>query len=431
MKLTTSLDSLERFGWRFGLETIRALLSELDNPHLSLKCVHVAGSNGKGSTCAYMSSFLRQEGYRVGLYTSPHLSDIRERFRINGRWISGKEFQNYSKRILQACVSVRRKTGHTPTHFEALTALAFLWFKEKKVDWVVLEVGLGGRLDATNIIASPAVCLITPIGLEHQEILGKNIPEIAWEKAGILKKGTPAATIQYNAKALEKIGETARLKGVPLWVGGKDFNYKIEGNGFRWQGPGLSSKFKLPGGSEFQMINASLAIAGIQILKRYGLKALPPMLQKGISTFRWPGRVEVLSRKPLILLDGAHNPDGALGLAGYLKKKYPRKRWLVLNGFLRDKDFRSFARIMAPLTFQAIVTEPPSERRESGILVFKAWEKEKIHPLLVPDWWKALWFALKKLNSSHGRNPLLITGSFYLGGACRQSLVKSRGLEII
>ncbi len=431
MKSPANLESLERLGWRFGLETIRALLSELGDPHLSLKCVHVAGTNGKGTTCAFMASFLRHSGYRVGLYTSPHLTDIRERFRINGLWITPQEFRDYSKRILRACLRVQINLGHVPTHFEALTALAFLWFKEKKVDWVVSEVGLGGRLDATNIIETPAVCLITPVGLEHQEILGGTISKIAWEKAGILKKGTPAATIQYRPEALRRIEKTARLKGVSLWSGGRDFIYQREGDYFRWEGPGFSGKFKLSDAANFQVVNASLALAGIQILRRQGIRILASTLQKALSTMRWPGRLEILKKTPLVLLDGAHNPDGALGLTDFLKEAYPRKRWLVLNGFLGDKNYRSFARALAPLTVLAIVTEPPSDRKEAGNKVFKAWEGEGTRLILIRDWRKALWLALEKLKASRGEIPLLITGSIYLGGACRKIILGYKGLAKI
>src|ERR1039458_5494099 len=179
MRSPLRLESLERLGWRFGLQTMQALLAELGHPEFSLKIVHVAGSNGKGSTCAFMASFLRQCGFKTGLYTSPHLGDIRERFRINGAWISRRDFDRHSKKVLKACGEVEKKLGHLPTHFEALSAIAFSWFEEQKTDWVVLEVGLGGRLDATNVVPAPAVALITPISLEHQDILGKTIGKIA------------------------------------------------------------------------------------------------------------------------------------------------------------------------------------------------------------------------------------------------------------
>ncbi len=426
-----SLESLERLGWRFGLETIRALLSELGDPHLSLKCAHVAGSNGKGSTCAFMASYLRQCGFQVGLYTSPHLSNIRERFRINGAWIDEIEFDNYSKKILKACEKVRKRLGHDPTHFEALTALAFLWFRDKKVEWAVVEVGLGGRLDATNVIENPDLSLITPIGLEHQEILGKKISKIAWEKAGILKEGIPAATIQYNSTALNAIRKVAKDRAVHLWVGGLDFLYTRQRNGFHWEGPGLSRLFTFPHRSDFQIMNASLAIAGIQILQQNGMKGKPEQIQRSMTGMKWPGRLEVLRKKPLILLDGAHNPDAARVLVSFLRKEYPRKKWIVLNGFLKDKDYETCAKILSPLTTLSLVTEPPSDRTEKGEKVFRAWERERVSSLLVRDWEKALAIGLIKSGVSSNPFPLLITGSLYLGGACRKRLIGYKGLERI
>ncbi len=421
------LESLERLGWRFGLETIQALLSELGHPELSLRVVHVAGSNGKGSTCAFVASFLRQCGYKTGLYTSPHLCDIRERFRVNGAWISQGDFRRHSRRVLEASLRIRRKIGHLPTHFEALTAIAFCWFKEQRVDWLVLEVGLGGRLDATNVVPSPAVCLITPIGLEHQNILGKTLGKIAWEKAGILKPGCLAATVQPHAQAARVIDQAATEKGALLWREGRDFTYRKVPGGFEWEGPGLHHRFKLPGIAEYQVPNASLALAGIQCLRALGVNAGPGVIQESLLRMRWPGRVEEVSRKPLVLLDGAHNPEAAKVLAASLKNRYPKRHWIVLSGFLSDKDYRAVARILAPLAALTIVTEPRSDRAEDGTRVFRAWEEAGTNGLLVRDWKKALGISLAKLKKSPGL-ALLITGSLYLVGDCRKELVGLEGL---
>ena len=429
MNAIKRLDSLERFGWRFGLETITALLSELGDPHQSLRCVHVAGSNGKGSTCAFMASYLKHSGYKTGLYTSPHLSDIRERFRINGVWISPVDFKRQAERVLDACGRVKRKLGHSPTHFEALTAIAFSWFKEQKVDWVVLEVGLGGRLDATNVISHPALSLITPVGLEHQDILGKTIGKIAWEKAGILKRDCLAATYQTQREASQVIEKTAVEREVPLWVNGRNYKVRKEGNGFRWEGPGLSKKFKLSSFSDFQMENAGLALAGIQMLRTRGISGSASLIQKSLLAARWPGRVEVVRSTPLVVLDGAHNPDAAMALASSLTRKYPGKRWILLNGFLKDKDYAAVIRLLKPLAAQPVVTEPPNGRAEKGEFVFKAWERAGAQPLLVKNWKKALDFVLKK--QARFQSPVLITGSLYLIGSCRKALVGNRGLDRI
>jgi len=424
------LEFLEQFGWRFGLETIRALLAELGDPQDSLQVVHVAGSNGKGSTCAFMASFLKQAGYKTGLYTSPHLCDIRERFRVNGTWISQSDFNRHTRRVLEACRRVEKKMGHLPTHFEALTAIAFSWFKEQRVDWLVLEVGLGGRLDATNAVPPPALCLIAPIGLEHQNILGGTLGKIAWEKAGILKPGCLAATVQPHREAATRIDRTADEKGASLWLSGRDFHFKKTPQGFAWEGPGLEGRFKLSGLPDYQIPNAALALAGIQLLKAKGVNSDQGLIQTAFSKMRWPGRVEVVSQKPLIVLDGAHNPDAARVLSASLKSRFPGKRWIVLNGFLSDKNYSRFAEIIAPQTALAIVTEPASGRAEKAVNVFKAWEKAGVRSVAVGDWRRALGLALRK-QSSDPSFGLLITGSLYLVGDCRKDLIGIRGLEIL
>jgi dihydrofolate synthase/folylpolyglutamate synthase len=431
MKKRLELESLERLGWRFGLESIRALLDELGDPHLHLRVIHVAGSNGKGSTSAFLSSFFRLSGYRTGLYTSPHLCDIRERFRINGLWISREDFRRYSKRVLEACDHVRRKLGRLPTHFEALTALAFLWFKEKKVEWVVLETGLGGRLDATNVVPSPAVCLITSVGLEHQDILGKTIEKIAREKAGILKSGCLAATVQPGAEASGAIDQAAREKGVRLWLAGRDFNFRKKSGGFYWEGPGFKKNIRLGRLPLFQISNAALALAGIQMLKGFGVRADVRTIEKSFSSVRWPGRAEEISRKPLIVADGAHNPEAAKALFEFLRQRYPGRHWLVLNGFLADKDYCAFIQSLKTLAVFSIVTEPPSGRKKDGKNIFYAWEKQNVPSLFVKDWSKALDLALSLLKHKHLRAGLIITGSLYLVGSCRHRLIGLRGLEII
>ncbi len=409
------LESLERLGWRFGLETIRTLLAELEHPESSLKVIHVAGSNGKGSTCAYMASYLKHCGYKTGLYTSPHLCDIRERFRINGAWIPQRDLIRHTRKILQACLKVRKKLGHLPTHFEALTAIAFSWFQEQKVDWVVLEVGLGGRLDATNVIAAPAVSLITPIGLEHQNILGKTLGSIAKEKAGILKRGCVAATVQTHPEALKVIEKEARKKGVKLWVGGRDFR----------------KRFALPDSTDYQSTNASLAVAGIQLLGLQGVRFEEGLIQKSFAAMRWPGRLEVVSRKPLIVLDGAHNPAATQSLRESLRSRFPNQKWIILNGFLKDKNYSECIKRMKPCADLAIVTEPESERAESGAKIFKVWEKEGVKSLLIKDWKKALELARRRTSRAPASTSLLVMGSFYLVGNCRRSLLGLEGLEKI
>jgi dihydrofolate synthase/folylpolyglutamate synthase len=423
------LESLERFGWRFGLGTIRVLLRELENPEKNLKVIHVAGSNGKGSTCAYTASILRTAGFRVGLYTSPHLCDLRERFRVDGRWVPRRDLVRLSRKVLNACAKVQVRLGHSPTHFESLTALAFLWFHEEKVDWVVLEVGLGGRLDATNAIADPKVCLIAPVSLEHQEILGQDLSEIAGEKAGILKPGAFGVAWQPNSVAAQVIDKRAESLGIPMALAGRNYRVRRVSGGFLWEGFGFQDRFHFPGAGPFQVGNAALAVAGVRALETVGVQMGHSIIQKGLLKTFWPGRLETIRRKPLVLLDGAHNPAGALALRDHLIEKYPGRHWVVLNGFLGDKKIERIVPCFRKIAGTSIVTEPPSGRKQNGGRVFEIWEKEGIPVLWVNDWRRALELALRKAKAA--RQGLLITGSLYLVGACREKLIGLKGLEAI
>ncbi len=404
------LESLQRFGWNFGLETTRDLLERLGNPQQSLKFIHVAGTNGKGSTCAYLESILRTAGYRTGLYTSPHLTDPRERFRVDGRWISSRDYARLASRVLRACDEMKRAKKFV-TYFEAHTVLAALWFQERRTDVVVWETGLGGRLDATNIIDRPLVSLVTPISLEHADILGSTIQRIAFEKAGILKRGCWAATLQRDSAALRVLKDRAQKIGAYLSVAGMDFPDRVS--------PGSNHP-------SYDEANAALAVAGIRLLSHHGLEVTLRQIRAGLSAMRWPGRFECLPGPTKVLLDGAHNPDAARALAGALRDRYPGKKWIVLNGFLADKDYRSSIRQWRKTALVAVVTNPPSARAGSGERVFETWEALGIPAVYISDWRKALRLAQLK---SGGKTGLLVTGSLYLIGACREVLIGTRGLR--
>lgn len=427
MNPTLKLESLERLGWRFGLDTVRALLEELGNPHLGLRCVHVAGSNGKGTVCAYLADYLRRSGFRTGLYTSPHLCDLRERFRIDGAWMPSTDLQRHSRNVLRACERVRGRLGHLPTHFEALTAIAFCWFREKKVDWAVLETGLGGRLDATNVIPVPALAVLTPIGLEHQDILGKGIPRIAREKAGILKEGGMGVTLQLDPRARQVLQRISKERRVGLWNWGREFRHHPAPGGFLWEGKGLRRRFRLKDPSPVRLRNAALSVAAMTRLGDLGVPIRPSRMQGTLLRSRWPGRFEVVRTSPRILVDGAHNPDGAKALASHLRSRYPGEKWVVLNGLLKDKDQRAYVGELASLAAKVVVTEPSGNRSGKGKQVLKAWERKGATAILVRDWRKALRTARK----FQGRQALLVTGSLYLVGDCRKALVGLKGLARI
>jgi len=407
--LAKRLESLQRFGWKFGLDTIRILLAELGDPQRDLRFVHVAGTNGKGATCAYLESILRVAGYRTGLYTSPHLISPRERFRIAGACVSRRDYERLGGQVLRACAKFPPR--RQPTYFEAQTAMAFLWFREQDVDVAIMETGLGGRLDATNVIGSPLVSLITPVGLEHQDILGATIEHIAREKAGILKRGCFAATIQEDLRALGVLRERARKVGAFLAMPGEDFPVSVP----------------VPKGRpSYDAVNAALAVAGIRLLRHHGFRVGHDQVSCGLDSMRWPGRFEIISRRPLTILDGAHNPHASRALSCSLHERFPKTRWIVINGYLGDKDHAACVKELEEHAFLSIVTDPPSERAGAGIRVFEAWECAGVPVLYVKDWRQALRVARIK---SGGRHPILVTGSLYLVGACREALIGTRGLE--
>jgi dihydrofolate synthase/folylpolyglutamate synthase len=355
------LKSLEKFGMNLGLERIKVILSKLENPQTKFKSIHIAGTNGKGSTAAMIASILQTAGYRVGLYTSPHFIDYTERIKINGKDISGQDFK--------AGLKIVKRSGQKPTVFEALTAVAFWYFAKKKVDYAVVEVGLGGRLDATNVI-TPLVSVITNIDLEHTEVLGKTLAKIAAEKAAIIKPGVPVVTAENKREALQVLEKKAE-KNSSLLVG------------ISRKQKAVSSKLI----GEHQKLNAACAIAAIRLA---GIKVTKGQIKKGLAKTVWPGRLQIISRQPLIILDGAHNPAGAKVLVVALKKRYPKTKFTVIYGCQRTKDFKNCQHNLKPVTARLIKAKSSHPDASPGISLKQA---------------LALWDK---------KTPLLITGSLFL-----------------
>ncbi len=422
------LNRLERFGWRLGLQTMHKLLDHLGHPERQLRYIHITGSNGKGFTAFFLASYLTQLGYRTGLYTSPHLCDLRERFRMNGHWIDSSVLNQLAKEVVTICHWMYRHQGIQPTHFEALTAIGFLWFAQQKADWVVLEVGLGGRLDATNVIPASNICLFSSISLEHQDVLGKTIEKIAWEKSGILKYNNLAAALQVHPRALQILKQRAKQVHCLLWSCPNDFKFQIQGSKLAWEGPHFKVKLDNPHRNSLEAWNASLVLAGISLLAAKGVVWDESQFQTLWEKKLWPGRFEYLSPGFNILIDGAHNPEAAWTLNRILAQKYPQKKWIILNGFLRDKNYDRFIRHIYSRIALSVVTQVPSSRSHDGEAIVEAWEKMKIRTLYIPDWKQALTLVKAKASES---TPVLITGSIYLIGACRQALVGLQGLSRI
>lgn len=345
----SELYSLDVKKWTLGLDRIEELLQKLGNPEKKLKCIHVAGTNGKGSVCAMISSILIDAGYKVGLYTSPHLKEFNERIRVNNKLISNKDIVKYYLKV-KKCVA-------NQSFFEITTAMAFLYFAEKNVDFAVLEVGLGGRLDATNV-AMPLVSIITNIGLEHTKFLGNTIEKIAYEKSGIIKEAIPVVTAAEGI-ALDTIKKISNKKNSKLITINKDsIKIKYNKNIFDFNGYKNIELKKLNG--QFQALNAAIAIKSIDTIKNsYNLKINGDNVKKGLLNAKWRGRLEFIAKN--VLVDCAHNPSGFRILASELKT-LNYKNLIIILGFSNDKDIKAISEIINPMANKIILTKSSNER---------------------------------------------------------------------
>jgi dihydrofolate synthase/folylpolyglutamate synthase len=341
---------------KYELTRIRTLLAALGNPHRQGRYIHVAGTNGKGSTCAMLESGLRAAGFRTGLYTSPHLAEPTERIQVDGRPVSRETFATAFDRVHQAAESLLAggQIDQHPSYFETVTAMAFIL--QSACDWVVLEVGLGGRLDATNVV-EPQLCVITPIDFDHEAWLGRSIELIAFEKAGILKPGVPAVITPQRPEADRVIQARAAELGVHL-IDPRDWpvgNPHVDRDGSRFEIRGLAITCPLPG--EHQIENARTAVVALETLGVPGAA-----IEQGIAGTRWPGRLERVSRDPEIILDGAHNPAGARALAAYVDRFYAGTPLTLIYGAMRDKAVEEVAGTLFPRFAKVIATAPQQPR---------------------------------------------------------------------
>ena len=389
---------------KFGLDRIRTMLDALGRPQDRLHFVHVAGTNGKGSVSAMVESGLRADGRRTGLYTSPHLFEPTERIRIDGEPVSAERFAAAFDRVHMVAEELLAAGAIDlhPTYFETVTAMALDVFFEEHVDMVVLEVGLGGRLDATNVVM-PDLAVITPIDFDHEAYLGRSIEAIAGEKAGILKSGVPAVYARQRpeaARVLEARGVDAQ------WT--KDWpvhHLGLDARGSRFEVADLHIRCPLAG--EHQVENALTAVVA---LKRLGVP--PDAIERGIAATRWPGRLERVSERPEIILDGAHNPAGARALAAYIRRFYSARRVCLIYGAMRDKAIEEISGILFPLAEQVIVTAP----RQARALAPETLREISDHPNLTvaPDIEAALALA--------SADVVFVTGSLFLVAEARALL---------
>ena len=362
MNYTQALEYIHSVSWkgsRPGLERITELCEKIGNPQNDLRFIHVTGTNGKGSFCAMLESVLREAGYRAGVFTSPYVENFRERIQISGKYISEEELADITSFVRKAA----DKMDDSPTEFELITAIAFEYFKRNECSVVILETGMGGRLDSTNVIKSPLLAVICGVSLDHTEYLGNTISEIAREKAGIIK---PGCMVLYGGEAgeasdviLQRANElvcpcyavdNSLLSNVKLSVDGTTFDYG------RYEG----LKLKLLG--DYQLYNAARVITAAEILRAGGVKITDEAVRAGLEKAKWKGRFELFSREPDVFFDGCHNPEGTAHAAKSISGYYPDKKIALITGVMRDKDYRQMAQNLCPVCERVFTVRPDNPR---------------------------------------------------------------------
>ncbi|AHF07937.1 bifunctional folylpolyglutamate synthase/dihydrofolate synthase [Desulfitobacterium metallireducens] len=419
------LVNLTKFGINLGLGRIQALLQSVGNPEKKLRVIHIGGTNGKGSTSIMVAEILEKAGFRVGIFTSPHLNDYRERMTINGKMIPKQELTRLVDTLRPHLEKLVQDGVEHPTEFEVSTTLAFMYFAQQKVDFAVIEVGLGGAIDSTNVV-QPLISVITNVGMDHMDYLGKTVEEIALVKAGILKPNSVAITATERPEVLEVIQERARTLNIPLWVVGEDVRWD-----FRWSGE-LEQEFDLIGlhsnypqihlrlVGAHQIKNAATAVTVCEVLQsEYGVKITHEAIYSGLEKTRWPGRLEVLSLKPKVLIDGAHNVDGANSLADALQL-FKRQRLILCFGMLGDKEREKVAEVLLPLADEVIITKPNSPRAGNWQYLAELVAKRGLPVTTIESPSAAVIEGYNRLNPD---DMLCVTGSLYMIAEARVALL--------
>jgi len=422
----------------YDLERVRRLLALLDEPQQTFHVVHIAGSKGKGSTAAMAESMLRAAGYRTGLYTSPHLHTFRERIRLDGVLISEDEVVSLVQRVRSLADQVAGITT-----FEVITAAALAWFAQKEAEWVVLEVGLGGRLDATNVV-TPMVAVITPISLDHVAILGDTLAKIAAEKAGIVKPGVPLVSAPQPAEALAVIEDTCRRRGAPLTLVGRDWTWErlaprpeavpppardpAAGQRFRIRGGGqVVDDLWLPLLGEYQLSNATTALAALWQVPAVRQRLAEETIRQGLGAVYWPGRLEILSQQPLVVVDSAHNGDSAQKSMAALRAYLDFERLVIVLGVSADHVTPDLLRAFLAGADRAIATRSRHARAASP-----AWLQERAAALgfrleTSDDVPQGLSMALEGVGAA---DLVLCTGSVFVAAEARAAWFARQGLPV-
>ena len=409
--------ALRRFGIILGLDTIKSILNALGNPQKDFNSIHVAGTNGKGSVASALSAILHECGYRVGLYTSPHLVRFNERICINNHQISNED-------VVKSYQAVKRvhHGDRSPTFFEFATAMALYEFSRQKVDWAVIETGMGGRYDATNII-TPAISIITNVSMEHRDYLGNTLAEITREKAGIIKQATPVVTAVKQKQARSVLQEVARKKSAPLFMLGKDFTVRQNQSGlFSYYGiENTWHHIQTPLLGHYQVQNTALVLAASELLIKDKVAISRESIKQGLTNTRWPGRLEIVSDNPLVILDGAHNLIAARNLAKFLAENLTKRRITLVIGILDDKPYGSMLKSLLPRCCRAIITRAKTDRALAPEKLYAMAKKIISDVTIVPDVAGA---AKNAIENAGPDDVICIAGSLYVVGEAKEAIEK-------
>lgn len=414
MNYQEALEYIHSINWAFckpGLERIRMLCERMGNPQTRVKFVHVAGTNGKGSVCAMLSSILTRAGYKTGLYTSPYIKHFNERMMIDGEMISDDELTELTEYIRPIADGMEDK----PTEFELITALAFEYFARHKCDLVVLECGLGGRLDSTNIIESPALSVITGVALDHVAILGDTTEKIAHEKAGIIKRGSPVlfGNNSHDDDALRVITDVAASRNAPLTLTDESMlqnvHYSIDGTSFDF---GEEKDYTLRLLGVYQPYNAATVLSAIHILRDSGYIVSENAVREGLRTVYWSARFERLSDDPVVIYDGGHNPQGISVAKKSIETYFGNEKILLLTGLMGDKDYSCMVNELAPLTERVYTVTPNNPRSLPAYELAEVYRSVGANAIPFQTVASAVDTAMR--DAQRENRPLFILGSLYL-----------------